>query len=117
MLYILCVIGSVLTTIDMAYLFADGLKELLFPAPASEGQQQQIFLPVEAVLPAGEQAGDDAQGELLGVAHQIAQVDHMIRLLLLDGLHHAGEEVVGVGKNEDLHIVTLSVQRHILELN
>ena len=36
MLYILCVIGSVLTTIDMAYLFADGLKELLFPAPADK---------------------------------------------------------------------------------
>ena len=36
LLYILCVIGSVLTTIDMAYLFADGLKELLFPAPADK---------------------------------------------------------------------------------
>ena len=36
LLYILCVIGSVLITIDMAFLFADGLKELLFPAPADK---------------------------------------------------------------------------------
>lgn len=36
LLYILCVIGSMLITIDMAYLFADDLKEFLFPAPTDK---------------------------------------------------------------------------------
>ena len=36
LLYFFCIIGSILISIDMAHLFADGLKELLFPAPADK---------------------------------------------------------------------------------
>ena len=101
----------------------------LHPPQVAVGQQD--VLPLEgdpldgggggpAVAVAGDHADGErleAPGQLLRVAHQVAQMDDLVGLLLLDGLDHAGEEAVGVGKNKDLHIVTLPVPPHILKRN
>ena len=41
------------------------------------------------------------EGQLLGVPLEVAQVDHQVGLLLLDGLDHAAGVAVGVGKHKN----------------
>ena len=48
------------------------------------------------------------EGQLLGVPLEVAQVDHQVGLLLLDGLDHAAGVAVGVGKHKDLQICHLT---------